>query len=182
MLTLAVVVLFALVFDYINGFHDAANSIATIVSTRVLTPRQAVLWAALFNFIAFAVFDTHVAGNIAKGVHADAITLAVITAGLFGAILWDLLTWFWGLPTSSSHALIGGFAGAALVRAGFSALETSFFLKTALFIVLSPLIGMLLGYGIMRAIMLAFDNKPQRRVDRWFRRLHSAEDEPNHAA
>ncbi len=171
MLIITVVILFALVFDYINGFHDAANSIATIVSTRVLSPRQAVLWAAFFNFVAFLVFDTHVAGNIAKGVHPDAVTLSVISAGLFGAILWDLLTWYLGLPTSSSHALLGGFGGAAIVRAGFGALQSTFFLKTALFIVLSPLIGMVLGYALMRLLMVIFGNSPQRRVDQLFRKL-----------
>ena len=171
MWTIVIVVGFALVFDYINGFHDAANSIATIVSTRVLSPRQAVIWAAFFNFIAFLIFDTGVADSIAHGIHADAVTLAVIAAALFGAILWDLFTWVLGLPTSSSHALLGGFGGAAIMHAGFGALVTGFFLKTAAFIVISPLIGMMLGYGIMKVLMWTLGNYPQRRVDRWFRKL-----------
>ena len=113
------VITVALVFDYINGFHDAANSIATVVSTRVLSPRLAVIWAAFFNFIAFLFFESTVAGNIAKGVHADVVTLTLVGAGLMGAIIWDLLTWWLALPTSSSHALLGGMAGAAIVKAGF---------------------------------------------------------------
>src|ERR1700734_2089496 len=136
MLTLLFVVLLGLAFDFINGFHDAANSIATVVSTRVLSPRLAVLWAAFFNFIAFLVFTTHVAGNIAKGVDASVVTLPLVAAGLLGAIVWDLLTWWWGLPTSSSHALLGGIAGAAIVArgrqtgsilAGLQALDGAFF-------------------------------------------------------
>ncbi len=147
MITLVLVVGLALCFDFINGFHDAANSIATVVSTRVLSPRTAVLWAAFFNFVAFLVFSTHVAGNIAKGIDAHVVTLPLVAAGLIGAILWDLLTWWLGLPTSSSHALLGGLAGAALVARGtqtkslvsaFQALDLSFFGKTALFIVVSP--------------------------------------------
>src|ERR1700734_3489460 len=115
MLTLLFVVLLGLAFDFINGFHDAANSIATVVSTRVLTPRLAVLWAAFFNFVAFVVFSTHVAGNIAKGIDGHVVTLPLVAAALLGAVVWDLLTWWWGLPTSSSHALLGGLAGAAIV-------------------------------------------------------------------
>src|SRR5690348_6266121 len=141
MLTLVLLVGLALCFDFINGFHDAANSIATVVSTRVLSPRAAVVWAAFFNFIAFVVFGTHVAGNIAKGVDAHVVTLPLVAAGLVGAVLWDLLTWWWGLPTSSSHALLGGLAGAAVVArgmqagsviAGFQALDVAFFEKTGL--------------------------------------------------
>src|SRR6188472_4618148 len=120
-----ITVVAALAFDVINGFHDAANSIATIVSTRVLSPRLAVAWAAFFNFIAFFFFESHVAGNIAKGVHANVVTLTLVGAGLLGAILWDLLTWWLSLPTSSSHALLGGMAGAAIVKGGFGALEPS---------------------------------------------------------
>ncbi|HEX7601007.1 MAG TPA: inorganic phosphate transporter, partial [Polyangiaceae bacterium] len=153
---LILIVGLALVFDYINGFHDAANSIATVVSTRVLSPRWAVVWAATFNFIAFLVFSTHVAGNIAKGVDPKVVTLTLVAAGLVGAIVWDLLTWWWGLPTSSSHALLGGLAGAAVVKAGFGSLDAAFFEKTALFIILSPLIGAVLGYGIMALIMTLF--------------------------
>src|ERR1017187_3691252 len=107
------IVVVALAFDFINGFHDAANSIATVVSTRVLSPRVAVLWAAFFNFVAFLVFSTHVAGNIAKGVDSRIVTLPLVAAALLGAVVWDLLPWWWGLPTSSSHALLGGIAGAA---------------------------------------------------------------------
>src|ERR1700676_1452071 len=114
MLTVVLVIALALGFDYINGFHDAANSIATVVSTRVLSPRAAVLWAAFFNFIAFLVFSTHVAGNIAKGVDSHIVTLPLVGAGLIGAVVWDLLTWWWALPTSSSHALLGGIAGAGV--------------------------------------------------------------------
>src|ERR1044071_3420698 len=132
------IILIALVFDFINGFHDAANSIATVVSTRVLSPRTAVAWAAFFNFVAFLFFETKVAGNIAKGVHPEVVSLTLVPSGLIGAILWDLLTWWWALPTSSSHALLGGLAGAAIVKAGFGSLDSQLFLKTGLFIVVSP--------------------------------------------
>ena len=168
---LILIVGLALVFDYINGFHDAANSIATVVSTRVLSPRWAVVWAATFNFIAFLVFSTHVAGNIAKGVDPKVVTLTLVAAGLVGAIIWDLLTWWWGLPTSSSHALLGGIAGAAVVKAGFGSLDAAFFKKTALFIVLSPLIGAMLGFGLMTLIMWLFGRFSQRSVDKSFRKL-----------
>ena len=168
---LILIVGLALVFDYINGFHDAANSIATVVSTRVLSPRWAVAWAATFNFIAFLVFSTHVAGNIAKGVDPKVVTLTLVAAGLVGAIVWDLLTWWWGLPTSSSHALLGGLAGAAVVKAGFGSLDAAFFKKTALFIVLSPLIGAVIGFGLMALIMTLFGRFSQRSVDRSFRKL-----------
>lgn len=170
MVGLVLIIVLALGFDYVNGFHDAANSIATVVSTRVLSPRAAVAWAAFFNFVAFLVFSTHVAGNIAKGVHADVVTLPLVAAGLIGAIVWDLLTWWWGLPTSSSHALLGGVAGAAIVKAGLGALDSAFFLKTAAFILLSPIIGSVLGFSIMWVVMRIFGKKPQRKVDRWFRR------------
>jgi PiT family inorganic phosphate transporter len=170
MLTLVLIVVLALAFDYINGFHDAANSIATVVSTRVLSPRAAVAWAAAFNFVAFLFFDTHVAGNIAKGVDPHVVTLGLVGAGLTGAIVWDLLTWWWGLPTSSSHALLGGVAGAAVVKAGFSSLDAKFFGKTALFIVLSPLLGAVLGWVVMRLVMALFGRTPQRKVDAAFRK------------
>src|SRR3990172_4480739 len=126
----------ALLFDVINGFHDAANSIATVVSTRVLSPRVAVLWAAFFNFVAMFVFAPKVADTISKIVYiqqGDPVYVEVVLAGLLGAIAWDLLTWWWSLPTSSSHALIGGFAGAAVVKAGFGAITASFFIKVAVF-------------------------------------------------
>ena len=171
MTTLVLIIALALAFDYINGFHDAANSIATVVSTRVLSPRKAVLWAAFFNFIAFLVFSTHVAGNIAKGVDPHVVTLGLVGAGLVGAVVWDLLTWWWGLPTSSSHALLGGIAGAAVVKAGFGALDAPFFKKTALFIVLSPLIGGLLGFATMKLTEIFLGHRPTRQIDKWFRRL-----------
>jgi PiT family inorganic phosphate transporter len=168
---LAFIVLLALGFDFINGFHDAANSIATVVSTRVLSPRAAVAWAAFFNFIAFLVFSTHVAGNIAKGVDPHVVTLGLVGAGLAGAIVWDLITWWAGLPTSSSHALLGGIAGAAICKAGFGALDAPFFEKTALFIVLSPLMGGTLGWLTMKATETLFGRRSQRNIDGWFRRL-----------
>jgi inorganic phosphate transporter, PiT family len=174
------VVALALGFDYINGFHDAANSIATVVSTRVLSPRVAVAWAAFFNFVAFLFFSTHVAGSIAKGVDAHVVTLELVASGLIGAILWDLLTWWLALPTSSSHALLGGIAGAAVVSewsrtgdlaTGFHALDLPFFQKTAVFIVVSPLLGAALGFAFMSAIMFFFGRFSQRAVDKVFRRL-----------
>jgi PiT family inorganic phosphate transporter len=168
---LLLIIALALVFDFINGFHDAANSIATIVSTRVLSPNAAVIWAAFFNFIAFLVFDTHVAGNIAKGVDASVVSLGLVAAGLIGATVWDLLTWWWGLPTSSSHALLGGLAGAAVVKAGLGALDLAFFGKIALFILVAPLMGSALGFGMMKLVMLLYGNRPHRGVDRTFRRL-----------
>jgi PiT family inorganic phosphate transporter len=162
----------ALSFDYLNGFHDAANSIATIVSTRVLSPGQAVIWAAFFNFVAAFGFGTAVASTIGKGmVDISVVTFAVIFAGLFGAIVWDLLTWYIGLPTSSSHALIGGYAGAALAKAGFGAIIMSGWTKTLIFIVLAPLIGMTLGLTLMTAIYWLLRYVPPGRVDHWFRRL-----------
>ncbi len=180
MSTVVIVICLALAFDYINGFHDAANSIATVVSTRVLSPRTAVVWAAFFNFVAFLVFSTHVAGSIAKGIDPHVVTLELVASGLIGAILWDLLTWWLGLPTSSSHALLGGIAGAAVVArtsetgslvAGLHALDLPFFQKTALFIVVSPLLGAALGFGAMSAVMFFFGRFSQRAVDRVFRRL-----------
>src|SRR5215831_7277848 len=147
----------ALCFDYINGFHDAANSIATVVSTRVLSPGKAVIWAAFFNFVAAFTFGTAVANTVGSGmVDIKLVTFAVIFAGLVGAIVWDLITWFFGLPTSSSHALVGGYAGAAVAKAGLVALIPGGWNKTLLFIVLSPLIGMALGLLIMTAIHWIF--------------------------
>ncbi|TMK86902.1 MAG: inorganic phosphate transporter [Actinobacteria bacterium] len=162
---LVFVILVALCFDFFNGFHDAANSIATVVSTRVLTPSLAVIWAAFFNFIAFLIFGTKVAATIAKGVvQPEVFTTAVIFAGLVGAIVWDVITWFFGLPTSSSHALIGGMGGAAVAKAGWSALIADGFRKIAVFIVLSPIIGLLLGFTILVGVMWTFHRN--RRVDR----------------
>ena len=151
-----VIIAVALSFDFVNGFHDAANSIATIVSTRVLAPRYAVAWAAFWNFIAFAVFGTSVADTVGKGTIdiSQITTLDVILAGLIGAIAWDLITWYFGLPTSSSHALVGGLAGAAIVYKGFGTLVTSGFAKITLFIVLSPLIGMILAVVLMNTVLL----------------------------
>jgi PiT family inorganic phosphate transporter len=164
-------ILVALIFDYINGFHDAANSIATVVSTRVLSPGKAVVWAAFFNFVAAFTFGTAVAKTVGSGmVDVKLVTFAVIFAGLTGAIIWDLITWYFGLPTSSSHALIGGYAGGAVARAGWSAMIPGGWTKTLIFIVLSPLVGMLLGLGIMTAIFWIFRWMPPSRVDRWFRR------------
>ena len=162
----------ALVFDYINGFHDAANSIATVVSTRVLSPGKAVIWAAFFNFVAAFTFGTAVARTVGAGlVDIRIVTFSVIFAGLFGAIIWDLITWYFGLPTSSSHALIGGYAGAAVTKAGWGAIIPAGWSKTLIFIVLAPLIGMALGFTLMIAVMWIFRNFSPTRVDRWFRRL-----------
>src|ERR1039457_197240 len=137
----------ALIFDFINGFHDSANSIATIVSTRVLTPRYAVLWAAFFNFVAAFGFGVKVATTIGKGViHPGVVDPSVILAALVGAIFWDLFTWYSGLPTSSSHALIGGFAGAAVMKAGWEAVIPQGFIKIASFIVIAPVMGLIFGY------------------------------------
>ena len=162
----------ALIFDYINGFHDAANSIATVVSTRVLSPGQAVVWAAVFNFIAAFTFGTAVAKTVGSGlVDIRIVTFAVIFAGLIGAITWDLITWYFGLPTSSSHALIGGYAGAAVAKAGFSAIIASGWTKTLVFIVVAPLMGLALGFLIMLVTMWTFHRFSPGRVDRLFRRL-----------
>jgi len=175
LLAVIVLVTVALLFDYINGFHDAANSIATVVSTRVLTPGKAVVWAAFFNFIAAFVFGTGVAQTIGKGtVDITIVTLPVIFAGLTGAILWSLLTWWIALPTSSSHALIGGYAGAAVAKGGMNAVlcaSCTAWTKTLLFIVLSPLIGMTIGHLLMVAILWIFRRATPHRVDHWFRRL-----------
>jgi PiT family inorganic phosphate transporter len=171
LLSVIAIVLLALVFDFTNGFHDAANSIATVVSTRVLTPRLAVVWAAVFNFIAFLVFQTHVANTVGKTVDSAVVSEAVVFAGLAGAIAWNLLTWWLGLPTSSSHALIGGFAGAGVAKAGFGVLDASSLEKTILFIPLSPLFGMALGFVLMLASLWIFHRSTPARVDGLFRRL-----------
>ena len=171
---LAVVALIgvALIFDFINGFHDAANSIATVVSTRVLSPGKAVIWAAFFNFVAAFAFGTAVAKTVGSGlVDINIVSFSVIFAALIGAIAWDLITWYFGLPTSSSHALIGGYAGAAVAKAGFAAIIPGGWSKTLLFIVLAPLIGMVLGFFIMVAVLWIFRWFSPSRVDRWFRRL-----------
>lgn len=154
---LIVIIFLALLFDYINGFHDAANSIATVVSTKVLTPFQAVLWAALFNFVAFFIFKDHgVAKTVAKTVHEDFITLPVIFSGLIAAIAWNLLTWWFGIPSSSSHTLIGGFAGAAIANGGFAAISSEPIIKTVSFIVLAPLVGMIMAFIISLWFIYSF--------------------------
>ena len=150
---LIVIIALALIFDYINGFHDAANSIATIVATKVLTPFQAVLWAAFFNFLAFFIFKDHgVANTVAKTVNDDVVTghigLLVVMSGLIAAIAWNLLTWWFGIPSSSSHTLIGGFAGAAVAAGGLGAINSEPILKTAAFIIVAPLVGMLMAFII----------------------------------
>ncbi|MEN6407447.1 MAG: inorganic phosphate transporter [Thermoguttaceae bacterium] len=166
-----VVILLALAFDFTNGIHDAANSIATVVSTRVLTPLQAVVWAAMFNFIAAYVFGTDVAMTIGKGVvHPDVVDTPMILSGLLGAILWNMTTWYLGLPTSSSHALIGGLAGAAVAKAGVGAVLLGGLFKIALFIVLSPLIGMVLGFTMGVLMSWLFYRSTPRRVDKLFRK------------
>ncbi|MEK7703903.1 MAG: inorganic phosphate transporter, partial [Myxococcota bacterium] len=175
-MTMAVVVgtvALALIFDVINGFHDAANSIATVVSTRVLSPRVAVLWAAFFNFVAMLIFAPKVADTISKIVDikgGEPAYVWVVLAGLVGAIVWDLLTWWWGLPTSSSHALIGGFAGAGVAHAGLGSLKLEYLLKTVKFIPLAPLIGMVLGFFLMVAVYWIFRHTRPAMVDRIFRR------------
>lgn len=171
-----VLILIALIFDYINGFHDAANSIATVVSTRVLSPGMAVVWAAFFNFVAFAVFGTRVAKAIGDGVRMDLISadlrLYVLLCALLGAIIWNLITWYLGLPTSSSHALLGGYAGAGIAayRGISGLLKTDVWFRTLKFIVLSPLIGMLLGFTLMIIVHWIFRRATPSRVDKFFRR------------
>jgi len=165
-------IMVALLFDYINGFHDAANSIATVVSTRVLSPGQAVVWAAFFNFIAAFGFGTAVAKTIGSGmIDINIVTLPVIFSGLFGAIVWDLFTWHFGLPTSSSHALIGGYAGAAIAKAGWAAIIPAGWTKTLIFIVVSPLIGLTAGLVLMVSIYWIFQRTTPLHVDHWFRKL-----------
>jgi PiT family inorganic phosphate transporter len=166
------VVVVAVVFDYINGFHDAANSIATVVSTRVLSPGQAVLWAAFFNFAAAFIFGTAVAKTMGSGmIDITYVTSTVILAGLIGAIVWDLITWYYGLSTSSSHALIGAYAGAAIAKTGQAALIPGGWTKTLIFIVLAPFIGFVLGFAIMVAISWIMRPFAPSRVDRYFRKL-----------
>ncbi|WP_276132512.1 inorganic phosphate transporter [Polluticoccus soli] len=158
---LIVIIVLALIFDYINGFHDAANSIATIVSTKVLTPFQAVLWAALFNFLAFFIFKDHgVANTIAKTVKEEFITLPVVFAGLIAAIFWNLLTWWFGIPSSSSHTLIGGFAGAAIAHAGFNSVNPEPVIKTVSFILLAPMVGMIVAFIISLWFINSFRKGP----------------------
>jgi len=167
-----VIILIALVFDFLNGFHDAANSIATVVSTRVLSPKFAVVWAAFFNFAAFLIFGTHVANTIGKGiVREEAVTYPVILAALLGACAWDIITWRLGLPTSSSHALIGGFAGAAMIHFGTKSLIWSGLSKVLIFIVVSPLLGMAIAMAISILVHWIVRFKSPWKVDKYFRRL-----------
>ncbi len=170
--TIGLIIIVALIFDYINGFHDAANSIATVVSTRVLSPGLAVLWAAFFNFAAAAVVGTAVARTVGSGmVDLAVVTQSVILGGLTGAIIWNLITWYFALPTSSSHALFGGYAGAAVAKAGFGAIIVSGWIKTIIFIVLAPLIGLIVGLLLMTTIYWVCRNATPTAADRWFRKL-----------
>jgi PiT family inorganic phosphate transporter len=171
-LTLAVLIVIALLFDFMNGFHDSANSIATVVSTGVLKPYQAVIWAAFFNFVAIALFELKVAATVGKGiVTPDIVDNYVIFGALIGAIAWDLLTWFYGIPSSSSHALIGGMLGATMAKAGTAPLLAPGIIKTSTFIVVSPLLGMLLAGLITVAVSWICRRRTQRVTDIWFRRL-----------
>jgi inorganic phosphate transporter, PiT family len=179
-LLVLITILVALIFDFVNGFHDSANSIATIVSTRVLSPKLAVFWAAAFNFLAAFFLGTAVAKTIGSGmIKLDSVNQYVVLAGLFGAIVWDLCTWWWGLPTSSSHALIGGYAGAAMANAAlrdgmssiFSVIIVQGWYKTLAFIVLAPIIGLVLGFAFMVSIFWIFRRSAPQSVDRLFRRL-----------
>jgi PiT family inorganic phosphate transporter len=171
-LTLIALVAIALVFDFMNGFHDAANSIATIVSTGVLKPHQAVVWAAFFNFVAIALFELKVAATVGKGiVSPDAVDNQVIFGALMGAIAWNVITWYYGLPSSSSHALIGGMIGATVVKAGTAPLLAPGIIKTSTFILVAPLLGMLLSGLLIVAVSWICRRRSQRTTDRWFRRL-----------
>jgi PiT family inorganic phosphate transporter len=179
-LLVLITILVALIFDFVNGFHDSANSIATVVSTRVLSPRLAVLWAATFNFLAAFFLGTAVAKTIGSGmIRLEFVDQYVVLAGLFGAIAWDLLTWWWGLPTSSSHALIGGYVGAAMARAalryGVAAMPNVIiphgWTKTLIFIVVAPLMGLVLGFIFMLSVYWIFRRSAPQPVDRLFRRL-----------
>jgi PiT family inorganic phosphate transporter len=166
------VIFLALVFDFLNGFHDAANSIATIVSTRVLTPRKAVIWAAFFNLVAAFMFDVHIAKTMGKGlIELSAVNEYVIMSGLLGAIAWNLITWYFGIPTSSSHALMGGYAGAAIAKAGVGVILWDGWGKTLLFIVLAPMMGMTLAFILMVVVMWIFHERSSSKVNGIFRKL-----------
>jgi inorganic phosphate transporter, PiT family len=166
-----VIIALALIFDFINGFHDSANSIATIVSTRVLTPFQAVVWAAFFNVVAYWISEFKVADTVAKTVDSSAITLTVIFAGLIAAIIWNLVTWWAGIPSSSSHTLMGGFAGAAIAHAGFDVVNVEKVTKTAMFIVLAPLIGMILSYFLSILLLWSCRKQNPYKMNSWFKRV-----------
>jgi len=166
------IIIIALVFDFTNGMHDAANSIATVVSTRVLSPRQAVIWAAFFNFVAFLIFGTAVATTVGKGmIDINTVTPTVILAGVCGAIFWNLITWYLGLPTSSSHALMGGYAGAAIAKSGFGVIIASGWYKVLLFIVLAPAIGLVLGFLLKIITTWIIRKQTPAAVDKWSRVL-----------
>jgi len=168
---LIVIIILALVFDYINGFHDAANSIATVVSTKVLTPFQAVLWAAFFNFLAYWIFHLNVADTVAKTADTMNINLVVILAGVLAAICWNLLTWWFGIPSSSSHTLIGGFAGAAVAHGGLNVVNLAVIGKVASFIVLAPIIGMIMAYFITVIIINICRYANPSKAEWWFKKL-----------
>jgi PiT family inorganic phosphate transporter len=172
MITLLIIIILALGFDFINGFHDAANSIATVVSTRVLSPRYAVIWAAFFNFIAFLILGLHVATTIGKGlVHSNVIDLTVIGTGLVAAIIWNLVTWWYGIPSSSSHTLIGGLIGSAIAKAGISAVFMDAVIKIIAFIVLAPLIGIIVSFFFSIIVLHICKNMSPYKVDKKFRKL-----------
>ena len=169
---IAIIIGIALIFDFTNGMHDAANSVSTIVSTRVLSPRQAVVWAAFFNFVAFLIFGTTVASTIGKGmINIDTVTPTVILAGLIGAICWNMITWYFGLPSSSSHALIGGYAGAAIANAGFGVIIVSGWYKTLIFIALAPIIGIIVGYFLKVITSWLIRKQSLASVNKWSRIL-----------
>jgi len=172
-MTIAVIllILLALTFDFLNGFHDAANSVATIVSTRVLSPRYAVIWAAFFNFVAFLFFGLHVAGTIGKGiVDIRIVDSSIVFAALMAAVIWNIITWYFGLPTSSSHALIGGLIGAAIVKSGFSTLNGNGIFKTVLFLIVSPTLGLVLGVIIGIIVYWLSRKSHPLKVDHVFRK------------
>ena len=173
---LVIIIVLALIFDYINGFHDAANSIATIVSTKVLTPFQAVIWAAFFNFVAFFIAKCVIGGfgianTVSKTVMEPYITLPIILAGVIAAIAWNLFTWWKGIPSSSSHTLIGGFAGAAIMAHGFEAIQLSIILKIAAFIFLAPLIGMVVAFGFTLLVLYICRRAHPHTAEVWFKKL-----------
>lgn len=179
MVLLFTIILLAFIFDFINGFHDAANSIATIVSTKVLTPFQAVLWAAFFNFVAFFIAkfiigDFGIANTVAKTVFPQFITLPVILAGIIAAIVWNLATWWFGIPSSSSHTLIGGFAGAAIMASGFGSIQATVILKIAAFIFLAPLIGMIMAWLLTLLVLYICKKANPHKANNWFKRLQLA--------
>ncbi len=169
---LITVIILAIIFDFINGFHDAANSIATIVSTKVLSPLAAVIWAATFNFIAYWLFELKVADTVSKTVKPESITLMVVASGLVASIIWNLLTWWWGIPSSSSHTLIGGFAGAGIANAGtFSAIQFDKVMPTVYFIVLAPVLGMIMSYIISVITLHIVKKNSPSKIDKTFRKL-----------